>query len=38
MGTNPSSNTGGNAAHTNIQPFQVVNYIIALSGLYPSRN
>ena len=31
-------NTGGGQGHTNIQPFQCVNYIIALYGVYPSRN
>jgi len=25
-------------AHTNMQPFQTVNYIIALVGIFPSRN
>ncbi|WP_397364470.1 phage tail protein [Olleya sp. R77988] len=30
--------TGGNQAHDNMQPFQGVNYIIALDGLYPSRS
>jgi microcystin-dependent protein len=30
--------TGGSQAHTNIQPYQCVNYIIALIGIYPSRN
>jgi len=28
---------GGGQAHTNVQPFSCVNFIIALSGLYPSR-
>ena len=31
-------NTGGSLAHTNIQPFECVNYIIALVGTFPSRN
>jgi len=31
-------NNGGNQSHNNIQPVQVVNYIIALQGVYPSRN
>lgn len=31
-------NTGGNQPHNNMQPFQCVNYIIALQGVYPSRN
>lgn len=30
--------TGGNLAHDNMQPFQVVNYIIALDGLFPPRS
>ncbi|WP_346857048.1 tail fiber protein [uncultured Draconibacterium sp.] len=31
-------NTGGGQAHTNVQPYQCVNYIIALEGIFPSRN
>ncbi len=31
-------NTGGGQAHENMQPFLVVNYCIALQGLFPSRN
>ena len=30
--------TGGGQAHTNVQPFLVMNFIIALVGLYPSRS
>lgn len=30
--------TGGGQAHTNLQPFLVLNFIIALQGLYPSRS
>ncbi len=30
--------TGGSQAHTNIQPFTAVNYIICLQGVFPSRN
>lgn len=33
-----TSNTGGSREINNIQPFQVVNYIIALQGLFPSRS
>ncbi|MEM7427437.1 MAG: phage tail protein, partial [Pseudomonadota bacterium] len=29
--------TGGGQAHTNMQPFLTLNYIIALQGLFPSR-
>lgn len=32
------SETGGDQAHSNIQPSTVVNFCIALDGLYPSRN
>lgn len=31
-------NNGGGQAHDNMQPFLVVNFCIALQGLYPSRN
>ena len=31
-------NTGGSNQHENRQPYQAVNYIIALRGLFPSRN
>lgn len=31
-------NTGNSQAVNNIQPFQTVNYIIALQGVFPSRN
>ena len=29
---------GGSQPHTNMSPFQTVNFIIALQGIYPSRN
>jgi microcystin-dependent protein len=29
---------GGSQPHSNIQPFLCVNFIIALSGIFPSRN
>ena len=32
------TNTGGSQAHTNVMPFQCVTFIIALFGVYPSRN
>jgi microcystin-dependent protein len=31
-------NTGNNQSVNNMQPYGVVNYIIALTGIYPSRN
>lgn len=30
--------TGGSQSHNNMPPYMVVNYIIALQGLFPSRN
>ncbi len=33
-----TANTGGSAAHENRMPYQCVNYIIALTGIYPSRS
>ena len=33
-----TANTGGSQAHTNMQPFQVVSFIIAIVGVFPSRN
>lgn len=32
------ANTGGGAAHNNVMPFQCICYIIALTGIYPSRD
>lgn len=31
-------NTGGSLSHNNMQPYLAVNFIIALFGLFPSRN
>jgi microcystin-dependent protein len=33
-----TQNTGGNLPVNNMMPFLVLNYIIALEGVYPSRN
>jgi microcystin-dependent protein len=30
-------NAGGGQPHDNVQPYQVINYIIALEGIYPSQ-
>lgn len=32
------ANTGGSQPHTNIQPFNTIRCIIALEGVFPSRN
>ena len=32
------STAGGNVPHPNLQPFLTVNFIIALSGIFPSRS
>jgi len=31
-------NSGGNQAHSNIMPYLAITFIIALSGVFPSRN
>lgn len=33
-----TSNVGNNQSHNNMQPFQVLNYIICMEGIFPSRN
>jgi microcystin-dependent protein len=35
---NPVLPTGGSQLHTNIQPYETVNYIVATQGVYPSRS
>jgi len=37
---NPAAvtNTGASQAHTNMQPFLTLSFIIALQGIFPSRN
>lgn len=37
MAVTAIANTGGSQAHENMAPFLVVNYIIALQGVFPSR-
>lgn len=38
MATDAVSPTGGNQPHDNIMPSVAINYIIAVSGIFPSRN
>lgn len=38
MNSSSIGRVGGSEAHNNVQPFQCINYIIALFGIYPSRN
>ncbi len=38
LAANAVSNTGGGLAFNNMQPYNVIRYIIALQGVYPSRN
>ena len=37
MAPNAVVNTGGSQAHTNMQPFLVLNFSIALQGIFPSQ-
>ena len=38
MAPNAVANVGGSQPHTNMQPFVVLQFIIALVGIFPSRN
>jgi len=38
MSTQAVANTGAGQAHNNMQPWLGINHIIALQGVYPSRN
>lgn len=38
MGSMKIGNVGGGQAHNNMQPYSVINFCIALRGLFPSRN
>lgn len=38
MSTLAVASSGGGQSHTNMQPFQCVHFIVALFGIYPSRN
>ena len=38
MGSSSLAPAGGNQPHTNMQPYLVMNWVIALQGIYPSRD
>jgi microcystin-dependent protein len=38
MASSVIANTGQSSAHNNMQPYQTINFCIALQGLFPSRN
>lgn len=38
MGSNALSTTGGSQPHPNLPPYLVLNFIIALQGIFPSQN
>lgn len=38
MANNMVTSVGGSRSHTNVMPYLCINYIIALFGIYPSRN
>lgn len=38
MGAGSVTNVGGSQAHQNMQPFLVLNFCIALQGIFPSQN
>ena len=38
LGAVNCANAGGSQGHNNMQPYLAVNYVIALQGIFPSRN
>ena len=38
MASPATTTIGGSRSHTNLQPFLCIHFIIALVGIYPSRN
>lgn len=38
LAANALANTGGNQPHNNLQPYTTVNFIIALTGVFPSES
>lgn len=37
MNSQSITNTGGSQAHNNLQPYLVINFIVALQGIFPSQ-
>ena len=37
MAPHPDGAAGGNLPHNNLQPYLVVNFVIALQGIFPQR-
>lgn len=38
MSSSALAATGGSTSHSNMQPYQVIRFIVALFGIYPSRH
>jgi microcystin-dependent protein len=38
MSAEGTTNTGGGQSHANVMPFLCVNFIVSLTGIFPSRN
>ncbi len=38
MNTGAVSGNGSSSGHNNMQPYLVMNFVIALAGIFPSRN
>ena len=38
MSASTAANTGGSQPHNNMMPYLVLNFIIALQGIFPSQN
>lgn len=38
LNQNTVAPSGGNQPHSNLQPYTTINFVIALSGIYPSQN
>ena len=38
MGGVTQQNIGGSQSHTNVQPYMAVNFVLCVTGIFPSRN